>query len=654
MKLATYISLSCVLALSICSTLFAQTVTGVSNGLQYISPGRESADVGIAGADPADIALYLLARGAGTTKLSPDAKHVAFIYTITGERQLWVMPTTGGRAQQLTFGNGITFFEWSPDSGHLIYGSDNNGNEQESYFLISADGKKGREVLPAVSGGFRVFGAFSTSTSRFAYASTERNGLDFDIYIGDTVTGNSKRIYQGKYGFFVTAVSPDGTLIAIRETVGEDSDNLYLLDTKTGLLNTVSKPKIRANHSDGGVVFSHDGKSLYIASNVEREYTALLRYDIPDSSFSTMYEADVNVENVTLCGKDDQYILWTSNHNGFDQLHAIKRSNGRRLTPPEIAEGKYSLSCSTQSERVIVNINGWQTPGDIVSWNLKNGRAETLFESSYAGLDKDRLIRPQSITIPARDGVQLQGLLYMPDEKSVAQNKLPPIVFEVHGGPTAQATAVYNGPIQYLLDRGIAVFQPNVRGSAGFSRSYTTLDDKEKRGDSVRDLIDMLLYLKEDGKIDTKRAAVAGGSYGGYMVNAVLAEYPEYFKAGVSRYGVADWVTALEVASPALKASDIIEYGDIRDTQWQEFYKQNSPINIAHKVRVPVLYSHGVMDPRIDISETETMVRALRDNNVKATYIRIADEGHGWRKRSNQLFYYRRQAQFLEEHLIFQ
>jgi dipeptidyl aminopeptidase/acylaminoacyl peptidase len=161
----------------------------------------------------------------------------------------------------------------------------------------------------------------------------------------------------------------------------------------------------------------------------------------------------------------------------------------------------------------------------------------------------------------------------------------------------------------------------------------------------------MLAYLDTDGRVDANRAAVVGGSYGGYAVNAVLAAFPGHFKAGVSLYGVADWVTGLEVASPALKASDRIEYGDIRENRWQEFYRVNSPIRQADQIDVPVLYSHGIMDPRIDISETETMVRTLRSNGVEAPFIRIPDEGHGWRKLSNRLFYYRRQAEFLEEKL---
>ena len=119
--------------------------------------------------------------------------------------------------------------------------------------------------------------------------------------------------------------------------------------------------------------------------------------------------------------------------------------------------------------------------------------------------------------------------------------------------------ASFDAIVQYHVDRGIAVFEPNVRGSTGFGRTYVTLDDQEKRRDSVRDLIDMSAYLRADGRVDMDRAAVAGGSYGGYMVNAVLALYPDSFAAGVGLFGVADWVTALQIASPGLKASDRIE-----------------------------------------------------------------------------------------------
>ncbi len=619
--------------------------------LFYISPENESIIVGQAGDDPADIGRYLSAMGAQAGQLSPDGSKIAFRYSITGEPQVWVVPTRGGQMQQLTFGNGINFFRWTPDSRQLLYGTDNDGNEQESYSLIDVDGSNEIIALPPVSGGFRSFGDFSEDGRTIYFSSTERNGLDYDIYRADLATGNSEIIFEGTFGYFARSLSPNGKHLVVSETVGEDSDNLFLLDTATRELSTISAPDPRANHADGGFAWTNDSKSFYFATNLNREFTAISRYDLDSKRISIIAETNHDMSAIRLCGKAGSYLAWRENVDGFHHLKVRDLSNGNELKTPELPEGTYSLSCSKQSNQLVITANGWRTPGDIYSWNLESGDLNQNFKSNLAGLDSKRLVRPEIIRVTARDGVELQGLLYLPDAESWVGSGAPPVVFEVHGGPTSQSVANFDAVVQYHVDRGVAVFEPNVRGSTGFGRTYVTLDDRTNRLDSVRDLVDMLDFFRSDGRVDANRAAVSGGSYGGYMVNAVLAAYPGQFKAGVSRYGVADWITGLEIASPALKASDRIEYGDIRLPEWRSFYEVNSPISQADRIDVPVLYSHGVMDPRIDIQESETMVSALRENGIEAPFILIPDEGHGWSKMSNRLFYYRRQAEFLESQL---
>jgi dipeptidyl aminopeptidase/acylaminoacyl peptidase len=321
------------------------------------------------------------------------------------------------------------------------------------------------------------------------------------------------------------------------------------------------------------------------------------------------------------------------------------------VVTPELPEGVYGVNCSLDSTRMSINVTGWATPGDILILDIATGKINTAFAGTLAGLDPRRLVKPLSLRIKAQDGVELQGLLYLPDASSRKGSGPPPVVFQVHGGPTGQSVASFDNAAQYYADRGIAVFKPNVRGSTGFGRTCVTLDDQNKRLDSVRDLVDMLAFFKADGRVDATRAAVIGGSYGGYMVNAVVGAYPDSFAAGVSIFGIGNWVTGLEVASPGLRASDKIEYGDIADPEWRQFYTEISPVNNADKIKVPMLYAHGMMDPRIDISETEVMVKALRKNRVDTTFIRFPDEGHGWRKLKNRLFYYRKEAEFLEDKL---
>ena len=624
---------------------------GADLSIEAIEPDGGPVTIGRAGDYPADIARYLLASGAGAANLSPDGKTIAFAWDITGESELWVMPATGGQPQQVTFKTGVFAPRWTPGGKSLFYSADRDGNEQPGYFTITPDGSTETEVLPAARGDFRVFGDFAADGS-YVYASTARGAGVFDIYRG-TMDGKSELIVQSELGLVPQSISPDGKYALVTETVGEDADNLYLLDLATKAMRTISKPPVeqRASHTLGGFEWWPNSQGFYFSTNVGREFGALSYYDVASGSFSTIFEPDADVENLELCGTGPagSYLYFTQNRDGFDELRGWHTTEKYPITMPDLPEGKYQLDCEGDGQ-LMVRVNGWQTPGEIWMTNPVAGTAQKVFAASLAGLDPARLVRPKVVRYKARDGVELQGLLYLPDGAGTGADA-PPVLFDVHGGPSGQSVATFEPVVQYHVARGLAVFQPNVRGSTGLGRIYSTLDDRENRLDSISDLVDLKAALAADGLIDGSRAAVMGGSYGGYAVNAVLAEYPGEFAAGVALFGVADWVTALEIASPSLKAADKIEYGDISEEKWRAFYKVNSPIRKADRITVPVLYSHGVMDPRIDISETETMVKTLRANGVPAPFIRIPDEGHGWRKLANQLFYYRKQAEFIEQQL---
>ncbi|TRD12295.1 S9 family peptidase [Erythrobacter insulae] len=624
---------------------------GADLSIEAMEPDGSEVTIGRAGQYPADIARYLLASGAGAANLSPDGETIAFSWNVTGESEIWVMPASGGQPQQVTFKTGVRAPIWTPDGTSLFYSADRDGNEQPGYFALTPDGQSETEVLPAARGDFRIFGDFAADGS-FIYASTARGAGVFDIYRG-TMDGTSELIVESELGLAARSISPDGKYAIVTETVGEDADNLYLLDLATKEMKTISKPPVedRASHTLGGFEWSDDSAAFYFSTNKDREFGALSRYELAEGVVATAFEPEADVENIELCGIDSAIIAYTENHNGFDRLFLRNNENGEEIPVVALPEGKFSLDCEgDEVPKLLVRVNGWKTPGEIWMIDALTGAGERVFAGNLAGLDPNRLIAPKVVRYKARDGVELQGLLYLPAGAGTGEDA-PPVIFDVHGGPSGQSQAYFEPVTQYHVARGVAVFRPNVRGSTGLGRTYSTLDDRENRLDSVRDLVDLKEALAADGLIDGDRAAVKGGSYGGYAVNAVLAEFPDSFAAGISLFGVADWVTALEIASPSLKAADRIEYGDISEAKWREYYTVNSPIRKADQITVPVLFSHGVMDPRIDIMETETMVKTLRGNDVPAPFIRIPDEGHGWRKLSNQLFYYRKEAEFIEQQL---
>lgn len=625
---------------------------GADLSIEAIEPDGGDISIGRAGEYPADIARYLLANGPGSAALSPDGKTIAFAWDVTGESELWVMPAEGGQPTQMTFKTGVFAPVWTPDGKGLLYSADKDGNEQPGYYTVTSENGvlTETEILPAVRGDFRSFGDIASDGS-FVYASTARGAGVFDIYRA-TPDGKSELIVESKLGLFAQSISPDGKYALLTERVGEDADNLYLLDLDTKEMTVVSSLPVedRASHTLGGFAWQENSGSFWFSTNRGREFGSLSQYDIATGDIFTAREAEADVENIQLCGPDGQYIYWTENDDGFDSLHGWHLSEKRIIPHQKLPEGKYQLDCQGPDGDLMIRVSGWRTPGEIWMVNPMTNMVKRVFAPNFAGLDPARLVRPKVVRYKARDGVELQGMLYLPEGAGTGENA-PPVIFDVHGGPSGQSMANWEPVAQYHVARGVAVFQPNVRGSTGLGRTYSTLDDREKRLDSIRDLVDLKRALAADGLIDGERAAVMGGSYGGYAVNAVLAEYPGEFAAGVSLFGVADWVTALEVASPALKAADRIEYGDITEQKWRDFYTVQSPIRKADQITVPVLFSHGVMDPRIDIYETEVMVKTLRANGVEAPFIRIPDEGHGWRKLANQLFYFRKQAEFIEDKL---
>ncbi|ASP49051.1 dipeptidyl aminopeptidase [Cognaticolwellia beringensis] len=624
-------------------------MSGYDESIKAIEPSSEGGSISLAGEQPVDISRFytVLNQAPSAASLSYDGKTIAFFWSITGKRQLWTMPIDGGQPKQLTFGNGVTFYRWAKNTNNIIYGADNNGDEQEAYYLISSSGNQESLILPSVSGGFRMFGGFMGENT-IVYASSERNKLDFDLYQADLTDGKSKLLLQGKMGLFARSVSPDGKHILVSELVGEDSDNLYLLTTGTNQLKPLSVPTRRAAHSSGGISWTNDSKGFYLSSNLDANYSSLRYYRLGEG-FNTLIKAKGDIEYVKLCGKNNRFLLWSVNQGGYSKLFIKDNETQVTKALAENSKGVIYVSCNANVNKAVVSINEWKNPGEIIVVDLEKRIEQTVFETNMAGVDSENLVEPKSITMNARDGVQLQGLLYLPKLETVKGEGLPPVVFSVHGGPAGQSRPVFSPHAQYLLGRGIAVFYPNVRGSTGFGHNYVTLDDQQNRLHSIRDLVDMLDFLKKEGSVDTERAVIRGGSYGGYAVNAALANYPGNFIAGISLFGVSDWVTALQVASPSLKASDRIEYGDITDAKWLEYYSKNSPIRQANKIDVPVLYSHGVRDPRVDVSETEVMVKTLRKNGVRADYIRFLDEGHGWRKFENRLFYAREEAKFLND-----
>ena len=496
-------------------------------------------EVDLAGSDTPDISRFLNVRSAFSPSLSPDGSALSFRSGITGKPQLWVVDAASGWPRQLTFGESVTFNAWSPTGAWIAYGSDRGGNEREGFYLVSPDGARERQLL-APSEAFRVFGGFSPDGSKIAYATTERNGIDFDIHVLTVETGEDREVYQGKFGFFVGAWRPDGGALVLSETRGEDANNVYLLDLESLELTTLFKPEVAAAYS--GFAWKPDGSGFYLSTDQDLDFSALAYYNARASKLVFLETPDHDVSNVGL-SRDGRFLSWAANEGGYSKLHVRNLEDASEIAPPDVPPGVRSISWADRASVAAVVVFGPQLPGDIWTWNAASGVAQRATHSALAGLDPGKLGIPTHVDFPARDGETLHGLLYLPT--SIEPGKKPPVLLSVHGGPTAQARPTFNAAKQYLLARGIAVFDLNFRGSTGYGKRFARLDNKRLRPNGVRDMEDAMNWLAKDGRVDASRAAVMGGSYGGFMSFAAVTTFPDLLRqrspSSASRTGSRRW-----------------------------------------------------------------------------------------------------------------
>jgi dipeptidyl aminopeptidase/acylaminoacyl peptidase len=606
-------------------------------------PQPISSKVSLAGSSEPDIVRFLKVRSAIAPSLSPDGKWVAYRTRITGDYQIWV---TGSDQltipHQITFGNSVTFHKWSPDNNVILYGTDMEGNEKEGFYMVSKDGLQEIELLPP-SEAYRFFGDFNKDGSQFTYSTTERNGTDFDVHIYDLRSGTDKRVLEGKLGYYPVSFSPDGQLIVISESMGEDANNLFILDVSNSSLTQLNNPD---DHSYfGDIQWKSDSRSFFLRTNSGKDFIGVALYSIENQSFEYVFQENNDVEQIIATENNALHLV--SNHHGYSVHTMLNLSNGKRIKVPVWPKGTLSLAASTQGSKIIGYVRSPEIPGDLWSWSAGSTEAVRITHSSSAGIDLERMILPEAHSFKARDGLTIHGLLYSPEN----MQEHTPLIIKVHGGPTSQARPTFDALTQYLVNKGFAIFDLNYRGSTGFGKTYARENNLRKREQELYDLEDAVRYLVDSGFADGKSTAVMGRSYGGYLTMAAMTRLPEVFDCGVSFVGVSNWITALEGASPALKASDRLEYGDIDNPEDRLFLESISPIKYIDQVKSPVMVLHGANDPRDPVTESDWFVSGIRQNGGKVEYLRFPNEGHGIRKMENRITAYVRVSEFLERNL---
>ncbi len=593
---------------------------------------------------------YLHVKSAYTPLWSPQGR-LAFLSDITGVPQLWALARPGEWPEALThYSERISTAACSPKSEEIVFGMDVGGNERDQLFhlVLDPEGRIFCEKLTDAPEAIHTLGGFSPSGEEVAFASNRRDPAQFDVYTLNLRTGEERRVWESDGMVHVLGFSPDGAQLLIARVHASFHQELFALERGSEDLKRLTPPK------EARFLNAHWGPDghVYALTDLDREFLAPMRLDPFDQRLEILDETNWDAETLALA-PDGKTLAYALNVDGYSQLWLLDLETGEKSRVEGLPPGVVGpppdpkpLEFSVDGTRLAVAFTGARYNPDIWVYDRDTRGWERWTRSSRAGLSPEDWVEPDLVRYPSFDGREIPAYLYRPRG---AKKGLPIIVW-VHGGPEAQSRPLFNPVLQYFVERGYGVFVPNVRGSTGYGKTYTHLDDVEKRMDAVEDLKYGALWLIERGIADKKRLAVLGGSYGGFMVLATLTTHPELWAAGVDIVGIANFVTFLENTGPWRRRLREAEYGSLeRD---RALLESISPIHQVERIRAPLLVIHGANDPRVPVGEAEQIVSRLRQRGRPVEYLRFDDEGHGIIKLKNKRIAYAAIAEFLDRHLM--
>ena len=529
----------------------------------------------------------------------------------------------------------------------FLYARDRGGDENAQLYLHDLQTRTTRLLT---NGKSRHGGALWSRDGRYlAFQSNARNGINQDVYVLEVATAAPPRLVVSSQGQTWQPLdwSPDGTRLLLLDYRSVTDADLYVADIAKGSTTRLPLPK----SGIGSARFSADGRGIWFSADLGEEFLQLRYLDLAETKPRTL-TADLpwDIDNFEV-DPNGRYIAYVANVDGYSRLELRDLGNNTTRRPSGLPEGLISnLRFDTRGTRLGLSIEAATSPRDAWSYDIDKDIALRWTRSESGAVDPERWQAAELVRYPTWDRVgkqsrQIPAFVYTP---RVAGPH--PVVIDIHGGPEGQSRPGYSPYIQYLVNElGYAVIQPNVRGSTGYGRTYTQLDNGRLREDSVRDIGALLVWIAAQPQFDAKRVVVMGGSYGGYMVLASLVHYGDRLRGGIDVVGISNFVTFLNNTSGYRRDLRRAEYGDERDPAMRAFLQRISPLNRADTIRKPLLVVQGLNDPRVPASESAQLVARVRGSGGEVWYLAAKDEGHGFRKKANRDFYLKTAATFLEK-----
>ncbi|MFO6447189.1 alpha/beta fold hydrolase [Erythrobacter sp. NE805] len=541
----------------------------------------------------------------GGLAASPDGKWLYFQQDKGGNEyhDIYRVPVGGGAVEQITRTPDIAERGLVPGgAGGLMALSVKNRNDgQANLAVLAPDGTVRvltREADPAFAWAPQVW----ADDGKTIYANREKvDSSTSEVWRVDVATGKATRVLGAEGTIFALAdVSPDGEWLAVTTdtAIGRARAGLYNLASGRW---TWLKP---TPWEQSAIRFTRDGTALLVESSDDMR-TALERYD-----------------------------LATGAQTPLKLPAGLNFASGRDARSPD-------------GRALLVTNMGANVAGEISRYDLATGSLSRVTNLAVASLRPEALATSQMVTYKSFDGTLISALVTMPANlKRDGSN--PAIVFP-HGGPTGQSVDSFSPYAAALASRGYVVIQPNFRGSTGYGKAFQAANYDDLGGGDLKDTIEAKRFLVASGYVDPQRVGIFGGSYGGFMTLMAIGKAPDEFAAAVQWFGIINWRSMYRDQDEFTKSYQRTLMGTPEDNP--EGYDRASPLTYLARAKAPLLSLQGENDIRVPRGQAQEVadILAAKGNVVETVF--YPAEGHGFRKRENQIDSLRRTVEWFDTHL---
>jgi len=545
------------------------------------------------------------------------------------------------------------------DKKRLFYTQDKGGNENIHLYAADIDGKNLKDLTPFE--GITLNSVRLIKDTEFVIVSMNKNNKQiFEPYKINFNTGEITQLYENK-----DVKSPIDDYLFDRQgnlrgyTILENglTTKLFYKDLQTGKFNLVKATDWKDTFSV--ISFNDNSKNkdeVYLATNLGSDKSRIVLYDLKKNAIikEVYSNPTFDVSSIAQAGKSRNYELDYISYNGIKNetipVSKFYKEIHDKLTS-EFGDKQFGIASSDdKNEKLLVVVDSDKLYGKYYEYDTKTKTTKLLFDL-MPQLKEEDMAEMRPIRFKSRDGLTIHGYITLP--KVALNGEKVPLIVNPHGGPQGiRDDWGFNPETQLFASRGYATLQVNFRISGGYGKEFQTSGYKQIGRKAMDDVEDGVKYAIEQGWIDKNKVAIYGGSHGGYATLMGLIKTPDLYSCGVDYVGVSNIFTFFdsfpEYWKPYKEMVKQIWY-DLDNPEEAKIAKEVSPVFQIDKIKKPLFVVQGANDPRVNINESDQIVKALRSKGFEVPYMVKYDEGHGFGKEPNRIEFYKSMLGFFAE-----